>query len=134
MSDERILIVDDDPLNVRLIRSLLQREGYEVQTASDGRQALAASATFKPQLVLADIQLPLVDGQDLTRRLRANRSSDAAVIALTGYAMKSDERRAVEAGCDAYLSKPLDTRRLLETVRRHLDGRTRRLSNIISGT
>jgi CheY-like chemotaxis protein len=73
MSVERTLVVDDDPLNVRIIRSLLQREGYEVQTASDGRQALAASATFKPQLVLADIQLPLVDGRDLTRRRCGHR-------------------------------------------------------------
>jgi two-component system cell cycle response regulator DivK len=106
------------------MRSLLQREGYEVQTASDGRQALAASATFKPQLVVADIQLPLVDGLDLTRRLKANRSRTAALIALTGYAMKSDDRRAVEAGCDAYLTQPLNPRGLLETVRRHLDGRS----------
>jgi len=134
MSAERILIVDDDPVNVRLTRALLQREGYEVRVASDGRQALAASSAFKPQLVLTDIQLPFLDGLELTRRLKADPSTNATIIALTAYAIKGDEERAVEAGCDAYLTKPVDTRRLLETIRRQLDGTSRRVSHAIAGT
>jgi two-component system cell cycle response regulator DivK len=134
MSAERILIVDDDLLNVRITRSFLQREGYEVRTASEGRQALVMSATFKPQLILTDTQLPFVDGLELTRRLKADPTSDAAVIALTAYAMKGGEKRALEAGCDAFLAKPLDTHLLLETVRQQLDCRSRRIRMAIAGT
>ena len=122
MANEPILVVDDNPLNLKLARLLLASENYEVRTAEHAAAALAVLEIFHPRLILMDIQLPGMDGLELTRRLRADPSLDAVVIlALTAYAMETDEQKALDAGCDGYIAKPLDTRSLPEVVRAYLD-------------
>jgi CheY-like chemotaxis protein len=113
MAAEPILIVDDNPTNLKLVRVLLTVEGYDVREAADAAEALAVLATFRPRLILMDLQLPGVDGLQLTRRLKANSATrDIVIVALTAYAMKGDEQKAREAGCDGYIAKPIDTRTL----------------------
>ena len=122
MANEPILVVDDNPLNLKLARLLLDTESYEVRTAEHARAALAVLETFHPRLILMDIQLPGMDGLELTRRLRADPSlDDVIILALTAYAMKADEQKALDAGCDGYIAKPLDTRSLTDVVRAYLD-------------
>jgi len=108
-----ILVVDDNPVNMKLIRVLLAGEGYEVRTASDATEALDILQAFRPGLILLDIQLPGIDGLELTRRLKAQPSTrDIPILGLTAYAMKGDEERILAAGCDGYIPKPIDTRTL----------------------
>ena len=121
MPGERILIVDDNPQNLKLVRVLFGAEGYEVRTAGDAEEALAMLPSFAPHLILMDIQLPGMDGLELTRRLKADPVwQHLPVVALTAYAMKGDEERARAAGCDGYVSKPLDIDLLSRTVTRLL--------------
>jgi CheY-like chemotaxis protein len=121
MAREPILVVDDNPLNLKLTRVLLAGEGYEVRTATDSQEALAVLKTFRPRLILMDIQLPGMDGLELTKRLKADSSNrDILVLALTAYAMKGDEQKARNAGCDGYIAKPIDTRSLPSVVRDYL--------------
>ena len=116
-------MVDDNPHNLKLARVLLSGEGYDVRTAGDAEEALAVLGSFAPRLVLMDLQLPGMDGLELTRRLKADPSrSGILVIALTAYAMKGDEAKALAAGCDGYITKPIDTEALTDLVARHLDG------------
>ena len=127
MAGESILIVDDTPVNLKLTRILLVNEGYKIMTAASGEEALELLRSYHPALVLADIQLPGIDGLELTRRIRQNEATrDIMVVALTAFAMKGDEQRAVDAGCDGYITKPIDTRTLGARIRGHLD---RRLEN-----
>jgi CheY-like chemotaxis protein len=117
MASERILIVDDNPQNLKLIRVLLTGVGYEVATAVDAEDAQAQLVSFMPRLILMDIQLPGMDGLTLTRRLKDDPATrDILVVALTAYAMKGDEERARAAGCDGYISKPIDTEALPHLV------------------
>ncbi len=121
MADEPILIVDDNVTNLKLLRILLQGEGYEVRTAGDAEEALEVLKTFHPRLILMDIQLPGMDGLELTRRLKADGATREIIItALTAFAMKGDEQKALEAGCDGYIAKPVDTRTLPGLVREYL--------------
>ncbi len=121
MAGEPVLIVDDNLVNLKLARVLLQAEGYDVRTATDAEEAMAAIETFRPRLVLMDLQLPGMDGFELTRKLKADpRTRDTVVLAVTAYAMKGDEGRALDAGCDAYVAKPIDTRKLPALVAAHL--------------
>jgi CheY-like chemotaxis protein len=116
------LIVDDSPLNLKLARVLLEREGYAVRTASDGLEVLTLLDTWRPGLILMDIQMPGMDGLTLTRRLKADAATrHIVVLALTAYAMKDDRQKALEAGCDGYISKPIDTRALPLTIREYLE-------------
>src|SRR5690242_4281958 len=111
MQNTSILIVDDNPDNLKLTQLLLELEGYEVLTAQDAEQALSILAGWRPELILMDIQLPGMDGLELTRRLRKTPGlSDVKIVALTAYAMKGDEENARAAGCDGYIAKPIDTR------------------------
>lgn len=122
MAGEAILIVDDNPANVKLVRVLLAREGYDLRTAANAAEALAVLETFRPRLILMDLQMPGMDGFELTRRLKsAPAYRDVVIVALTAYAMKEDEKKAREAGCDAYVSKPIDTRSLAAQVARLLE-------------
>ena len=122
MANEPILVVDDNALNLKLVRLLLGMEGYQVRTAERATAALTLLETFHPRMILMDIQLPGMDGLELTRRLRADPSSDDIIIlALTAFAMAADEQRAKDAGCDGFVTKPLDTRSLPELVRAYLD-------------
>ncbi len=123
MPGEPILIVDDNPVNLKLARVLLASEGYTVRTATNAEEALAALAEFHPRLILMDIQMPGMDGLELTRRLKADpATTDIAVVAVTAYAMKGDEERARAAGCDEYVVKPIDTRPLPRIIAGHLAG------------
>ena len=109
MAGHPILIVDDNPHNLKLARVVLSQEGHDVRTASDAEQALELLEEFHPRVVLMDIQLPGMDGLELNRRLKADPARrDIVIIALTAYAMKGDEEKARAAGCDGYLSKPVD--------------------------
>lgn len=109
MSRRAILVVDDHPTNLKLARVLLQGEGYEVQTAVDALDALRVLETFTPHLILMDIQLPDIDGLELTRRLKADKKWQAVnIVALTAFAMKGDEEKALASGCDGYITKPID--------------------------
>lgn len=122
MAGEPILVVDDNPLNLKLTRILLSGEGYRVRTAVDGSEAFDALKTFHPRLILMDIQLPGIDGLELTRRLKADPAMrDVVILALTAYAMKGDEEKAQEAGCDGYIAKPIDTRSLPGVIQSYLD-------------
>jgi CheY-like chemotaxis protein len=122
MSGEPILIVDDNPLNMKLVRILLSGEGYEVRTASDAVEALRVLTDFTPRLILMDIQLPGIDGLELTRRLKSKRNTrHITILGLTAYAMKGDEERILAAGCDGYVPKPIDTRKLPALVAEYLE-------------
>jgi CheY-like chemotaxis protein len=104
-----ILIVDDNAANLKLARVVLAAEGYDVRTATDAEEALRVLSTISPRLVLMDIQLPDMDGLELTRRLKADsRYQDMVIVALTAYAMKGDDEKARKAGCDGYVTKPID--------------------------
>jgi CheY-like chemotaxis protein len=121
-----ILIVDDNPHNLKLARVVLSQEGHDVRTASDAEQALDLLEDFHPRVVLMDVQLPGMDGLELTRRLKADPARrDIVVIALTAYAMKGDEEKARAAGCDGYLSKPVDIDELGRAVAAVLAAPTR---------
>lgn len=120
MSERSVLIVDDNLINMKLVRVLLTGEGYDVRTATDGAEALEILKQWRPLLILMDIQLPGIDGLELTRRLKADAATEQIIIVgLTAYAMKGDEERILAAGCDGYIAKPIDTRtlpRLLATL------------------
>lgn len=121
MHGENILIVDDNPVNMKLIRILLAGEGYEIRTAGDANEALAVLREFHPGLILMDVQLPGIDGLELTRRLKAAPATrDIPILGLTAYAMKGDEERILAAGCDGYIPKPIDTRTLPQFIRNYL--------------
>jgi CheY-like chemotaxis protein len=120
---ERILIVDDNPTNLKLVAYLVKANGYEVETAGDADAAVSSIRTNPPRLILMDLQLPGVDGLELTRRLKADPTTrDIVIIAVTAYAMKGDEDKARAAGCDDYVTKPIDTRALPGLIERHVRG------------
>ena len=123
MAGEPILIVDDNAQNLKLARVILSSEGYQVRTAVDAEDALTILESFAPRVILMDLQLPRMDGLALTRHLKSDpRHRDIVIIAVTAYAMKGDEDRALEAGCDDYMSKPIDAQALSAMIARHLQG------------
>jgi two-component system cell cycle response regulator DivK len=116
-----ILVVDDDLANLALAEALLQAEGFQVRVAIDGASMFQALKTCTPSLILMDIQLPEVDGWELTRRLKADpATSGIPVIAITAYGKSGDDKKARQAGFVEFLSKPVSTRELPGIVRRHL--------------
>jgi len=123
MKSQAILIVDDNESNVRLLRAILDAEGYPLKSAMDAEEALALLQTWQPDLILMDIQLPGIDGLELTRRLKRDpRHRKIVIVALTAYAMKGDEDKARDAGCNGYVTKPIDTRTLPGLIERYLSG------------
>ncbi len=113
MTARPLLIVDDNPSNLKLLRVLLSGEGFDVRTANNAGEALTALGTFRPDLILTDIQMPGMDGLELARRLKADpKTKTIPVVAITAYAMSGDDEKARRAGCDAYVAKPIDTRTL----------------------
>jgi CheY-like chemotaxis protein len=103
------LVVEDDPLNMKLVRTLLELENYEVIEVESGEQALRVAVQQRPDLILMDVQLPGIDGLQTCMQLKSDPITAAIpVIALTSYAMPGDERRAFEAGCAGYITKPID--------------------------
>ena len=117
-----ILVVDDNPTNLKLVSELLEYEGYRVLQATDAEEAQTIVADTLPDLVLMDIALPGMDGLTLARILKAvRRTRHIPIVAVTSYAMKGDRQKALAAGCDAYVSKPIDTRRLPRQVAEWLE-------------
>ena len=124
MTAKRVLVVEDNAVNRRLVQFLLKSQGYEVWEATNAPEAVAMLAERRPDVILMDIQLPVMDGLTATRKLKADPTTcDIPVVAVTSYAMKGDEAVALEAGCSAYVTKPIDKTLFLETVARMLEGR-----------
>ncbi len=118
---KRILIVEDQEDNRAILRDLLQSVGYELVEAVNGEEALAIAVEHKPDLILMDIQLPVVDGYEATRRIKAEPAlRGIPVIAVTSYALSGDEEKARAAGCDDYVTKPFSPRDLLAKVQAYL--------------
>lgn len=121
MAGEAILIVDDNPVYLKLIRVLLTAKGYDIRTATDAEEALAVLGTFRPRLILMDVQLPGMTGLELTQRLKSDPTTrNLVIVALTAYAMKGDEEKALHAGCDGFIPKPVDIKTLPSVVAGYL--------------
>ncbi len=124
MAGEQILVVEDNEKNMKLVRDVLVATGYRTLEAATGGLAVELAAEHSPDLVLMDIQLPDVDGVHVLGRLRADeRTAAIPVLAVTAQAMHGDRERFLAAGFDGYVSKPLNIREFLGTVRQHCDGR-----------
>ena len=122
MASEPIMVVDDNPTNLKLMEVALGAAGYEVRGAADAEDALAQVKKDHPRLIMMDVQLPGMDGLELTRRLKGDPATrDIVIVATTAYAMAGDELRAKEAGCDGYVAKPINTRTLADQVSAYLD-------------
>ena len=116
-----ILVVEDQADNRRILRDLLVNAGYELIEAESGEEAITAVAARHPDLILMDIQLPVIDGYEATRRIRSNPDlKSVPIIAVTSYALAGDEAKALAAGCSAYVTKPFSPRALLAKVQEHL--------------
>jgi two-component system, cell cycle response regulator DivK len=120
----RILLVEDNELNRDMLSRRLQRRGYDVVLAVDGQEAITTAETSKPDVILMDMDLPVLNGWEATRALRNNPAiRDIPVIALTAHALPADRERAIEAGCDAYQSKPVDFPELVSKIEQLTEGR-----------
>jgi two-component system cell cycle response regulator DivK len=118
---KRILVVEDQPDNRQIIRDMLAGTGYEIMEAENGEEALAAIAKQRPDLILMDIQLPVMDGYTATRRIKSDAAlKSIPIIAVTSYALSGEEKKAREAGCDDYVPKPYSPRQLLAKIRQYL--------------
>jgi two-component system, cell cycle response regulator DivK len=116
-----ILIVEDQEDNRTILRDLLGKAGYDIIEAVNGEDGVALALAKRPDLILMDIQLPVIDGYEATRRIKANAELKAVpIIAVTSYALSGDEAKARAAGCDAYVAKPFSPRQLLAKVREYL--------------
>jgi two-component system cell cycle response regulator DivK len=118
---KRILVVEDRKDNRQILRDLLMSAGFEMIEAEDGENAVAVTLRERPDLILMDIQLPVLDGYQATQRIKADpRLNAIPVIAVTSYALSGDETKAIEAGCDGYVPKPFSPRALLKKIREFL--------------
>ena len=118
-----ILIVEDDSKSLKLVRDLLQASGYAIIEATDGRQGIELARAKKPDLIFMDIQMPVVNGLEATKILKKDRTTmGIPIIALTASAMKEDEAKAFQAGCDGYITKPIDIRKFLKKAKAYLAG------------
>jgi CheY-like chemotaxis protein len=117
MKNARILVVDDNPVNLKLASDVLEFADYQVITAENAEEALAVLRERPPDLILMDIALPGMDGLTLTRQIKADPATrHIVIVALTAFAMKGDDQKAKEAGCDGYITKPIDTRKLADQI------------------
>src|SRR6266700_8105059 len=118
---KRILVIEDTEDNRQIIRDLLSSVGYELIEAMDGAEGVAMAQSQHPDLILMDIQLPVIDGYEATRRIKADAATQhIPIVAVTSYALVGDEAKTREAGCDGYVAKPFSPRHLLEKVREFL--------------
>ena len=116
-----VLSVEDNELNMKLFHDLLDSQGYETLQTREGLQALALARLHRPDLILMDIQLPEISGLEVTKWLKDDEDlAHIPVIAVTAFAMKGDEERIRQGGCEAYISKPISVMPFLETVRKHI--------------
>jgi len=118
---KKVLVVEDNEDNLYLIRFILEENGYEVIEARDGAEGVELAINKKPDLILMDIQLPDIDGMEVTRRIRASEAdSDIPIIALTSYAMTGDREKALAAGCTGYIEKPINTETIMAEINKYL--------------
>ena len=118
---KRILVVEDQEDNRRILRDLLKAAGYDTIEAVNGEEGVAVAQAQKPDLILMDIQLPVMDGYEATRRIRANEElKSIPIIAVTSYALSGDDEKAFEVGCDAYVTQPFSPRALLGKIKTYL--------------
>ncbi len=123
---EKILIVEDNPQNMRLLEMTLRTRGYIIIEATDGEEALDTAIKDKPDLIIMDMQLPKMSGAEVVKRLRQMPGFEKIpIIAVTAYAMKGDKEKIIKAGCDVYVSKPINTRQLPEIIAKTLLKRRR---------
>ena len=121
---KKVLIVEDNPLNMRLMEMTLRAKDYTLLTATGGKEALDVAAKERPDLIIMDVGLPDMSGLDVTRKLRESAVfKHTPIIGVTAHAMKGDREKVIESGCDAYVSKPINTRELPEVIERMLAGR-----------
>lgn len=117
----RVLVVEDDAQNSYLVRFILEQSGFEVEVASDGEGAVSAAIASPPDLVLMDLLMPRMDGYEATRRIKAEPTlAGVPVVALTAYSMKGDRERVLAAGCDGYITKPIDPETFAGEVEEYL--------------
>ena len=118
---KRILVVEDQEDNRRIIRDLLTSAGYQLIEAADGEEGVRSAEAERPDLILMDIQLPVLDGYEATRRIKQNPElRQIPIVVVTSYALSGDEAKAIAAGSDAYVAKPFSPRQLLATIRKFL--------------
>jgi len=121
MMSKKVLIVEDNELNMKLFHDLLESQGYETLQTREGLQAMSLARQHMPDLILMDIQLPEISGLEVTKWLKDDEElAHIPIIAVTAFAMKGDEERIRQGGCEAYISKPISVMHFLETVRKHL--------------
>ena len=121
IKNKKILLVEDDVMNMRLAQHILEVEGYTVLKAATAQEALDQIKSTLPDLILMDVQLPDIDGMTVVRVLRENaRTRDITILALTAYAMKGDRERILQMGCNGYISKPIDVQDFVSIIRRSL--------------
>jgi two-component system cell cycle response regulator DivK len=119
---KKVLIVEDNELNMKLFHDLLEAQGYEILETREGLQALSLAREHHPDLILMDIQLPEISGLEVTKWLKEDDElASIPVVAVTAFAMKGDEERIREGGCEAYISKPISVAHFLDTIRKLLD-------------
>ena len=124
MANETILIVEDSTLNRKLVEAVLRPHGYHLLVAIDGEEGIEIATREQPDLILMDLQLPKVSGYDATQTLKSQpETTHIPIVALTAHAMADERERAMEIGCDGYITKPIDTRAFPGQVRQHLDSR-----------
>jgi two-component system cell cycle response regulator DivK len=122
MTDETILVVEDNLLNRRLLEIILESQGYRLLVAVDGREAVEIATREQPDLILMDIHLPRMNGYDATRTLKSQpETAHIPIVALTAHAMADERQHALAIGCDDYITKPIDTRAFPRQVRQVLD-------------
>lgn len=122
MSDRRILLVEDNEDNRLVYRTILDHYGFTVLEAADGEEGMRRARVDAPDLILMDVSIPKVDGWEATRQLKADpATARIPIIALTAHALATDRAKAQEVGCDGYLAKPVEPRRVVEEVQKHLD-------------
>ena len=123
MKRKTVLVIEDNEMNMKLVRVLLQMGEYDILEAVDAESGIPLARAHKPDLVLMDVHLPGMDGLSATRIIKEDPAlKRIPVIALTSYAMEGDEKKAIEAGCDGYITKPIDTRTFLDTIRKFING------------
>lgn len=117
----KILVIEDNEQNLYLVSFILERHGYEVFAARDGQEGINMAVSIKPDIILLDIQLPIMDGYTVARQLRTNTElAQVPIIAVTSYAMTGDREKTIEAGCNGYIEKPINPDTFLQQVKQHL--------------
>lgn len=120
---KRILYIEDNEQNLYLVKFLLEKHGYEVYAAMDGQEGVERADELRPDLILLDIQLPRMDGYAVARRLRVNPNlAEIPIVAVTSYAMAGDRDKALGAGCNGYIEKPINPDTFMQQVEQHLTG------------